>query len=222
MPLKAIGSGFGRTGTKSLKLALEQLGFTPCHHMIEVQSTPGQVDFWADIAAKRAVDWHEVFDGFEAAVDWPSCNYWREMSAAFPDAQVIHTTRPFEQWWRSFSRTIGESLMTDTPTDDPVRLKLRAAVNQMIKMDVFGGMMQDKEVARAAFERREAEVKAGIAPARLLVFEPTDGWEKLCPFLGVPVPETAYPFTNTTEDFRTAMQMGQDASREGAGKPAAA
>ena len=215
MALKVIGSGFGRTGTKSLKLALEQLGFTPCHHMVEIRPTPGQVDFWADIAARKPVDWHAVFAGFEAAVDWPSCNYWREMAAAFPEAKVIHTTRPFEQWWQSFSRTIAESLLTDTPTEDPIRLKQRFMVNQIIKMDVFGGEMEDKEVARAAFERREAEVKAGIAPERLLVFTPSDGWEKLCPFLGVPVPGTDYPFTNTTADFRNAMEMAPATMKAG-------
>lgn len=215
MALKVIGSGFGRTGTKSLKLALEQLGFTPCHHMIEIRPTPGQVDFWADIAARKPVDWHAVFAGFEAAVDWPSCNYWREMAAAFPEAKVIHTTRPFEQWWKSFSKTIAESLMTETPTEDPVRLKQRFMVNTIIRDDVFGGRMEDKEVARAAFEKREAEVKAGVAPGRLLVFEPTDGWDKLCPFLGVPVPETPYPFTNTTDDFRAAVQMPPLAAQVG-------
>ena len=215
MPLHVIGSGFGRTGTKSLKLALEQLGYTPCHHMIEVRTTPGQIDHWHDIAFGKPVDWHEVFAGFQAAVDWPSCNYWREMAAAFPAAKIIHTTRPFEQWWKSFSRTIMESMLTDTPTDDPVRLKQRASVHKMIALDVFGGRIDDKDVARAAFERREADVRAAIAPERLLIFEPTDGWEKLCPFLGVPVPDTPYPFTNTTEDFRTAMQMQQAAAKAG-------
>lgn len=206
MPLKIIGSGFGRTGTKSLKIALEQLGFTPCHHMIEIRNWPGQVDFWSDIAGRKPVDWHAVFDDFQATVDWPSCNYWRELAAAFPKAKVIHTTRPFEQWWKSFSKTIMESMLTDTPTEDPVRLKQRAAINQIIGIDVFGGKIDDKEVGRAAFEQREAEVRAAIPPERLLVFEPTDGWETLCPFLGVAIPETPYPFTNTTEDFRAAMQ----------------
>ncbi len=213
MPLKVIGSGFGRTGTKSLKLALEQLGFAPCHHMLEIRPTPGQVDFWADIAARKPVDWHAVFAGFAAAVDWPSCNYWPELAAAFPEAKVIHTTRPFEQWWKSFSRTIAESLMTDTPTEDPVRLKQRFMVNQIIRMDVFGGDIENKEVARAAFARREAEVVAGLPPERLLVLEPSDGWDKLCRFLGVAVPEAAYPFTNTTEDFRAAMQMAQGGAK---------
>ena len=211
MPLKVIGSGFGRTGTKSLKLALEQLGFAPCHHMIELPPSPAQIDFWSDIAAGKPVDWHAVFADYQAAVDWPSCNYWRDLIVAFPDAKVIHTTRPFEAWWNSFSKTIGESMQTATVTDDPQRLKMRTATRQIVATDVFGGNVGDKSVARTAFDRREAEVRADVAPDRLLIFEPTDGWEKLCPFLGVPIPSTPYPFTNTTEDFRAQMQMQKPA-----------
>jgi Fe-S-cluster formation regulator IscX/YfhJ len=202
MPLSVIGSGFGRTGTKSLKLALETLGFTPCHHMLEVRATPGQVDFWLAIARREKVDWHAVFAGFRAAVDWPSCNYWRELAEAFPDAKVIHTTRPEEEWWRSFSRTIAEALGDEAPTDDPARLKMREMTATIITRDVFAGRLHDKEAALAAFRRREAEVRAAIPPGRLLMLDPTDGWEKLCPFLGVPVPDCPYPLTNTTEDFK--------------------
>ncbi len=204
MPLSVIGSGFGRTGTKSLKIALEQLGFTPCHHMIEVRTAPGQLDFWCDIAKGTPVDWHAVFADFSAAVDWPSCNYWRELAAAFPDAKVIHTRRPPEQWWGSFSKTIMETSMNRTPSDDPDRIRMREMVDTIINQNVFGGKIDNKEVVLAAFAKREADVRAAIAPERLLILEPTDGWEPLCKFLMVPVPEAPYPFTNTTEDFRAA------------------
>jgi hypothetical protein len=205
MPLSVIGSGFGRTGTKSLKLALETLGFTPCHHMLEVRPTPGQLDFWLAIARRETVDWHEVFANFRAAVDWPSCNYWRELAAAFPDAKVIHTTRPEDEWWRSFSRTIAESLRDQPPTDDPARLKMREMTTTIIDRDVFAGRMDDKAAALAAFRRREAEVRAAIPASRLLILQATDGWDRLCPFLGVPVPDCPYPLTNTTEDFQANM-----------------
>ena len=206
MPLQVIGSGFGRTGTKSLKIALEQLGFTPCHHMLEVRPTPGQVDFWYDIAMGKPVDWHAVFADFRAAVDWPSCNYWREMAAAFPHAKIIHTRRPPEEWWNSFSRTIMESLQSRPPTDDPIRHRMAEMVDRIINHDVFGGRMDDKTTALAAFQQREDEVRAAIAPDRLLIFEASDGWDRLCPFLDVPAPEVPYPFTNTTEDFRAALR----------------
>lgn len=202
MSLKVIGSGFGRTGTKSLKEALEMIGFGPCHHMVEVRTAPGQLDFWCDIAARKKVDWHQVFADYQAAVDWPSCNYWRELAAAFPEAKVIHTTRPPEQWWASFSKTIAESLSLGPQSDDPDRLRQRRMTLTIIGEDVFGGRMTEKDVALAAFARREAEVRAAIPPDRLLIMRPEDGWAELCPFLGVKVPAEPYPFTNTTAEFR--------------------
>ena len=174
--------------------------------MLEVRTTPGQVDFWYDIAEGKPVDWHAVFADFQAAVDWPSCNYWREMAAAFPEAKIIHTRRPPEQWWGSFSKTIAETLTTNMTTDDPVRLRMRGMVDKIINQNVFGGRITDKEVALAAFRKREEEVRAEVPASRLLVLEPTDGWEPLCKFLDLPVPETAYPFTNTTEEFRAAVR----------------
>lgn len=202
MSLQVIGSGFGRTGTKSLKLALEMLGLGPCHHMVEVRTAPGQLDFWCDIAARKPVDWHRVFADFNSTVDWPSCNYWRELAAAFPQAKIIHTTRPPEQWWKSFSKTIMESMTSGPQSDDPDRLRQRAMTQTIITQDVFGGRIADKEVALAAFHQREADVRAAIPPERLLIFRPEDGWAELCPFLGLPVPAEPYPFTNTTADFR--------------------
>ena len=108
MALAIIGSGFGRTGTMSMKMALEQLGFGPCHHMIEVIGNPAQPAHWKAIAAGEKVDWAEVFEGYNSQVDWPGAAVWRETSVAFPDAKVLHTERPEEEWWNSFSVTIGK------------------------------------------------------------------------------------------------------------------
>ena len=112
MTLAIIGSGFGRTGTMSLKRALEELGFGPCHHMEEVLSNPEQVTHWQAIAAGRPVKWDEVFAGYRSQVDWPGAHVWRETAIAYPKAKVIHTMRPEELWWKSFSTTIAK-LMID-------------------------------------------------------------------------------------------------------------
>ena len=106
MPLMVIGSGFGRTGTASLKRALEILGFGPCHHMEEVMAHPEQVPHWEAIVAGEPVEWDEVFSGYRSQVDWPGAHVWRELAAAYPDAKVIHSHRPDEAWWKSFSSTI--------------------------------------------------------------------------------------------------------------------
>ena len=108
MALQIIGSGFGRTGTMSTKMALEQLGFGPCHHMIEVIENPAQPAHWKAIAAGQQVPLAEVFEGYNSQVDWPGAAVWRETSVAFPDAKVLHTERPEDEWWNSFSVTIGK------------------------------------------------------------------------------------------------------------------
>jgi hypothetical protein len=107
MSLTVIGSGFGRTGTASLKCALEILGFGPCHHMEEVMENPEQVAHWQALVAGKPVHWGDVFKGYRAQVDWPGAHVWRELAAVYPDAKIIHSVRPEDAWWKSFSATIG-------------------------------------------------------------------------------------------------------------------
>jgi len=202
MALRIIGSGFGRTGTASLKRALELLGFGPCHHMEEVFAHPEQVAYWQAIAAGKIVDWDTVFAGYRSQVDWPGAHVWRELAAAYPRAKVIHSVRPEESWWKSFDATIGTLLRTycDMPLSPHVRDMFGAGL-QIIERDTFGCPLTDKAGALAAYRRRAAEVRAAIQPERLLVFDVAEGWGPLCRFLGVPVPEAPFPRVNSTEDF---------------------
>lgn len=199
MALKVIGAGFGRTGTLSLKLALEQLGFGPCHHMEEVLQNPAQLPFWQDAAAGRPVDWEKVFAGYGAMVDWPGCNYWRELAALWPQAKVIVSVRPEEAWWKSFSATIGTLLGMRQEVPVPhVRETLEMAAATVGKCF---DPPTDREAALAAFRKRVAEVKAALPAERVLVFEVAEGWGPLCRFLGVSVPATEFPRTNSTDEF---------------------
>lgn len=206
MGLAIIGSGFGRTGTRSLKEALETLGFGPCHHMEEVFQNPGQIPYWQAVAAGEAVDWDEVFAGYGSQIDWPGAHVWRELALAFPDAKVVHSVRPEASWLNSFSKTIGK-LMTIAPTmSPPPHLDaMLGAATEMIGNRTFGGRWADPEVALAAYHKREADVRAAIPPERLLVFDVAQGWAPLCAFLDVPVPETAFPNRNNQEDFWAAL-----------------
>ena len=88
MPLKVVGAGFGRTGTMSLKLALEQLGLGPCHHMVEVITHPDTARYWIDAADGRP-DWDATFRGYASAVDFPTCMFYRELADRYPDAIII-------------------------------------------------------------------------------------------------------------------------------------
>lgn len=202
MTLAVIGPGFGRTGTMSLKSAIEQLGFGPCHHMEEVFAHPEQVPYWQAVAAGRPVVWDEVFAGYGSQVDWPGAHVWRELAAAYPESKVVLSVRPEAAWWTSFSATIG--VLLDAPDRAPLPPHLRAmleATIEIIKVQTFGGASGDREKALAAYRRRTADVRAAIPADRLLVFDVAEGWAPLCRFLDVPVPDTPFPRLNSTEQF---------------------
>lgn len=202
MTVKIIGPGFGRTGTKSMKLALEQLGFGPCHHMYEVFDHPPQVDYWTDLAAGKPVDWRQAFDGYQSQIDWPGAHVWRELHSAFPDAKVLLTMRPEDNWWNSYSGTIGKLFDTHQNIELPPHVRnMMDAMSELVMKDTFKGAPLDKEIALDAYRQRKADVSAVIPPEQLLIFDVADGWEPLCAFLEVHVPDTPFPHENKKEDF---------------------
>lgn len=200
--LSVIGSGFGRTGTRSLKEALEILGFSTCHHMEEVFDNPSQVPYWQSVARGEPVDWHEVFSGYRAQVDWPGSHVWRELSVAFPNAKVVHSVRPDDAWWNSFSQTIGKLLAIQEGLDVPPHIRdMMGAAYEFIGRQTFDEQFGNREKALAAFHRRTADVRATIPPERLLVFDVAEGWGPLCNFLGVAIPEQPFPRRNGLTEF---------------------
>ena len=203
MTLEIIGPGFGRTGTASLKRALEVLGFGPCHHMEEIFANPPDVAHWVAVAEGRPVDWDVVFAGYRSQVDWPGAHVWLALAAHYPAAKVILSVRPEEAWWKSFSATIAKLVAerADFALPPHIATMLEAAGVQMIEAQTFGGRITDKDAAIAAYRRRTEEVKAAIPPGRLLVFDVAEGWEPLCRFLGVAVPDQPFPRVNSTEEF---------------------
>ncbi|SEM21124.1 hypothetical protein SAMN05443999_11574 [Roseovarius azorensis] len=201
MSLKIIGSGFGRTGTMSTKLALEQLGFGPCHHMVEVMQNPEQPAHWAAIAAHRPVDWEAVFHGYTSQVDWPGAAVWRQTTVAFPDARVIHTERPEVDWWRSFNTTISKFFTKAPAMDLPPHIQdiFRIMSGWFLK-ETFEDHT-DRDCAIAAYRANNQAVRDLIPADRLLVFHVADGWEPLCNFLDVPVPDTPFPRSHPRDEF---------------------
>jgi len=202
MTLDVIGAGFGRTGTNSLKLALEQLGFGPCHHMFEVRDNPRLVPYWAAAARGQMPDWDELFDGYRSTVDWPSAAFWRELADHYPDAPVILSVRPPEAWFKSVMATIYPS-MRDRAGRTPNDRARGDMAWELIVQQTFSGRMDDAAHAMAVFEAHNTEVQRTIAPDRLLTFDVAEGWAPLCRHLGVTVPETPFPRTNSTEQFRS-------------------
>ncbi|NOX49647.1 MAG: sulfotransferase family protein [Gammaproteobacteria bacterium] len=199
MPLKTIGAGFGRTGTLSLKLALEQLGFGPCHHMVEVFGKNDHIVLWQNASEGKAVDWQAVFAGYASAVDWPVCYFWRELSQLYPESKILLTLRDPDEWYDSAVTTIFERMMhLSKDVTDP----LGRMVRKLVVENTFGGDLSNRDNAIRIFKQHNQEVIDTIPADRLLVFEATQGWSPLCNFLGVPVPDTAYPKTNTAQQFQ--------------------
>jgi hypothetical protein len=194
MPLQVIGAGLGRTGTMSLKLALEELGFGPCYHMSEVPKTEA-FGLWVDAANGRP-DWEKIFAGYASTTDYPACSFWRELAAFYPNALVILSLRDPVKWFESVNTTIFSSEMNAHLIGSPVQEFFEKCV-----WAEFGDRLADKDFMVEAFNRHNEAVKRAIPAARLLVYEAGQGWEPLCEFLGVPVPASRYPRANTREDF---------------------
>jgi hypothetical protein len=199
--LSVIGAGFGRTGTLSLKFALERLGFDRCYHMKEVIENPSAAAHWSRAAEGEAVDWEEVFAGYRATVDWPACAFYRELADRYPEAKVILTWRDPERWYRSASQTIFQALQLPLPRGGMTLEQARMARRVLFEQS-FGGRIDDRDHVIAVFTRHAEEVKRTIPPERLLVYEVAEGWEPLCRFLEVPMPDEPFPQVNSTDEFR--------------------
>jgi Sulfotransferase domain len=212
--VKMIGVGFGRTGTMSLKGALEQLGANPCFHMIDLimgENKEADLQHWIKIANGETVDWEEVFDGWEATVDWPACSRWEQIIDAFPDAPVLLNHRDFDGFYKSVQNTIlavklaaraGE-LEQDANREQPAP-ELWGVIEKLIWEGDFQGRFEDKEWVRSMYTQRIETIKAHVPSDRLIVWElGVDGWEPLADALGVPVPDEPFPRLHDTNEFRT-------------------
>ena len=209
MPLKVVGSGLGRTGTKSMQTALAMLGFGPCHHMVEVFMHPESMQLWVDAGEGRP-DWDLIFKDYHSAVDYPSAAYWRQIAEHFPDAKVLHTVRDPDQWWESTQATIF------SPASPAVQGQIEGLPARFFAsfMGPLREHLQDRAWMTDHFRRHTEAVKAAIAPERLLIYEVGEGWDRLCAFLGVPVPAEPYPSENARAEFigRAAAAGGDPAN----------
>jgi hypothetical protein len=205
MALKIIGAGLGRTGTMSLKIALEQLGFVKCYHMAEVLMNPRHAPHWVAAADGRP-DWERIFDGYAASVDYPGCRYWRELAEFYPAAKVILSVRDAERWFESTQATIFSA-------QNRGRLQF-PELGEFFEESVFshfGERIHDRDYMVAAFERHNDEVRRAISPERLLVLDVKQGWKPLCDFLGVPEPATPFPRTNSREEMAARFEAARNA-----------
>lgn len=211
--MRIIGAGVGRTGTHSLKLALERLLGRPCYHMVEVLEHLDHVPTWHAAIRGESVDWEPVLGGYAAIVDWPGAAVWRQLATAYPDAPVLLSTRRDAQTWlRSVRATILDSGPENRMADDP-------ALPGFVPMlrDMFGAFepeWREDDAAMAAYDRHNAAVLREVPADRLVEWQPGDGWGPLCAALQVPVPDEDFPHVNTTEEFRARREQRQDTTGE--------
>lgn len=200
--MKVLGAGFGRTGTKSLKHALEVLGFGPCHHMHELAQTPRQLGIWQDVASGKTIPWPEVFYGYQSQVDWPGAFFWRELADEYPDAKMILTVRQPEDWYESFRRTIAVSISSRSGAIRPDILGMREVAYELVGRRLFKEKMGDKDAVIRLYEDHNRQVIREIPESRLLVYDVKDGWPPLCEFLDVANPQVPFEKANSTTEFR--------------------
>ena len=212
MALKVIGAGFSRTGTLSTKSALEQLGFAPCYHMAEaVFPRPGfnegHLDAWYDYyVGGRVMDWQWLLKGYQASVDIPNCLHYRELMRAYPDAVVVLTTRDPDVWFDSW-QALWSAIEDARDPSKVVRYhKFLSVADAIVDRHLGGKIERDSNIR--FFNTHIDAVRRDVPAHKLLEFKVTEGWEPLCRFLGVEVPNSPFPRINERESTRALIQAG--------------
>jgi hypothetical protein len=204
MPLEIVGAAYPRTGTVSLKMALEQIGFGPCHHMAEMIAHPEMGALWV-AAARGRPDWDAIFANYRSCADAPSCYFWRETTAKYPQAKVILTERDPEAWFESTQATVFSPQWVAATLKMPLGEFFQAAV-----YDFYGDGIHDHDFMIANYKRYCDEVRRAIPPEQLLVYRTGSGWEPLCEFLGVAVPDAPFPKLNVRDEMKAMLAKAID------------
>jgi len=200
MALKIIGAGLGRTGTASLKVALETLGFGNCYHMTEVMQNPSYIEGWME-AVNGNADWDNIFADYGACVDYPACTFWRELAEHFPDAKIILTVRDADSWFDSTSETIMSPKFSDFIKNSPWGKMIEKTI-----WETLDNRMEDSDFMVPYFNKRNQEIIDAFPSDRLLVYQVKEGWGSLCDFLDVAVPEGDFPRINSRDETRALLE----------------
>ena len=224
--LQVIGVGMHRTGSMSVKAALERLGFGPCYHGMEALRRCRDGDHWlAAYEAGGEIDWSVIFEGYRATLDWPTVYFWEQLANAYPDAKILLTDRDPERWWDSHVQMYehgGEFVreLTDEErqwAEESGFARMQTALGTILTA-TFDGRTSDKEHCLEVFEQHYERVRRTVPAERLLVYRVQEGWEPLCRFLGVDVPDEPFPRVNSADNLlhniRTAMRLAREPAGE--------
>jgi len=218
MAIKVIGAGFPRTGTNTLKRSLEILGISKAYHFKDLLLNPENLHYWQTLAETGSTKWDEIYDGYEASVDFPCYPWYKEHMERYPEAKVILTVRPFDKWYTSVKSTIWTAGPQTVPEKIAMMSKLLFSprLRKVIKCikfvkaflwnKQFEGRFLEPEFVETVWNKHIEEVKAYVPKEKLLVYDVRDGWGPLCKFLGTPEPAEPLPHLNKKENFKTMLQ----------------
>jgi len=200
--MKVIGAGFSRTGTLSLKYALEHLGYQKCYHMHAVFRNPHHLGYWNKALEHEKFDWELLFEGYQATSDFPACLFWKQLLDYYPDAKVILTIRDSEKWYASMKNTIFEVTRSNQNLDP-----ILSFVKQKVFEELFEGQFENKHKTIQKFEALNNEIIKTIPSEKLLIYNVQGGWQPICQFLNHPIPQEEFPNKNSTKEFRKHNEM---------------
>ncbi|KAL5364693.1 P-loop containing nucleoside triphosphate hydrolase protein [Aspergillus floccosus] len=211
VPMKVLALGVGRTGTASLRIALERLGYLKCYHMMSASmENPPDCLMWHDALCAKydgvgefgRKEWDQLLGECQAVCDWPACAFAKELIEAYPNAKVILTTRDVDSWHASVMKTVHWRV--SDPEHRFVSNFSWAAgmyypmLNKFFET-FFRGDFPNK--GKQVYLDHVEEVRSLVPPERLLEYKISDGWGPLCEFLGEEVPDTPFPRGNDMADF---------------------
>ena len=201
--LQVIGAGFGRCGTTSLRAALRTLGYDPCYHMQTALTHYPHLRFWIRARAGEPVDYRRFFRRYRAAVDWPVCEFYRDLIALYPDAKVVLNVRDPGAWYDSVRDTLW---VIDQILPWWFPRRMRQMHEDVIWNGRFQGRFLDRSWAIEVYQKHLADVRSTVPPERLLEFDVRQGWQPLCAFLDRPVPPNVpFPRLNDRRWFRRVL-----------------
>ncbi len=202
-----LGAGLSRTGTFSLKAALEELGFGPCLHGFDFLGDPERIRDW--IATHRrpeSADWDALLGGFGSAVDLPVAIFWREICAHYPDLKVVLSVRDEDAWYDSVTQTVFRWALPSHPRIRRIGGRFLQATSrwlppypamgyEVVIEGLYKGRL-DRAGALQVYRQHNEAVLSTLPPERVLLWRASDGWDPLCEFLEVPVPDHPFPRLN--------------------------
>jgi len=221
MSLFVIGTGLSRTGTTTLRKVIEELGFGPCYNSTELFIRPRGIEFWEALEKGQEVDFESFFSDYNAIIGFPGYIFHQQLKDRYPSAKIILSYRDPDEWYEDISTTVFESASShvnkayanEVRSFDPYLAdcieRIHALQLRMLEENYFEGRFSDQELSVKRYVEWNESIKEIYPEDELLVYQVTEGWEPVCEFLGVPVPEDKeFPHLNHPTSFHNRSTSG--------------